>query len=908
MCRHLEILSVRSANLPAGEGVAFLGRNGSDYNVGIEDVGFSVTVILVVNLVGYGVAVDSESALDDNILCGHREILSVRSANLPAGEGAAFLGRNGSDCNVGIEDVGFSVTVILVVNLVDYSVLVDSERTVKENVLCRHGELAISNLDNVCNVSCRSPTVEGVAGLGRLIKQSNFLAIYVRRNLFFIVDFVNTAVNKVAYGELVRNPLCVQMQVGHQKLVRTDCLFCAIGAVCIGVPAAESVAVRNGKHILENDMGIARDSGFNMVACAHAGDSAIVRVISYSNRNTGNVAVNMDIQLAVLRALILDGVPYDADVVYVEVVAQNRGIGRRIIVGVASPVLRVEETEVGRNVQIFGRNAVYDIGNRIAFLRNCVRAFLGERADIAGALVKAAYAAVGPAARQVEFFALIIVVLRGAAIRQKYEILSRGRGRFRRSRGAGSPPRSERQVFARHQVAGLVLFARCFIIPADKGVVFALSVRNGDSHVGINFADSVGVVIARDDAAVQNVFQLVRLNFRGDVNLNGSVEAIGLGKVNAELILAVFVFGRVAEIERVERYTVNGVMVGVSLTNQNRRNGKGLAVPELPVVGERVGTVSVLDVNLIGYAAVLRIVSVRVIYFIRKIIICPVGNVDLNHLGVIGANQIVEYQLVAAAESFPTVVFLIMVFEMLQVFAMIADSIDFSTEGAAVSAVLYLTLPIAEYTGMAENGGFVAVDVGTGWGCQFSNGNAVLLRDTGPVRTDSQRVDTVSIGCGSVGNPILSCKRLGRRDVHREVETVDKAVGLICRVLRLVVYVGSAVCCTVVLRIVFRSVGRSVVIARLRAVRTAVCFVVRRSRCGILILGRLCLGFRRSGNSGSFGGVCFNGSGLCYGTVCVHERQRCDAVIVGQRPARAHGQHHDSRKSSCEQAFARILF
>ena len=31
-------------------------------------------------------------------------------------------------------------------------------------------------------------------------------------------------------------------------------------------------------------------------------------------------------------------------------------------------------------------------------------------------------------------------------------------------------------------------------------------------------------------------------------------------------------------------------------------------------------------------------------------------------------------------------------------------------------------------------------------------------------------------------------------------------------------------------------------------------------------------------------------------------------VIVGQRPARAHGQHHDSRKSSCEQAFARILF
>ena len=114
----------------------------------------------------------------------------------------------------------------------------------------------------------------------------------------------------------------------------------------------------------------------------------------------------------------------------------------------------------------------------------------------------------------------------------------------------------------------------------------------------------------------------------------------------------------------------------------------------------------------------------------------------------------------------------------------------------------------------------------------------------------------------------------------------------------------------IILRIVFRSFGNGGigVIARLRAVRTAVCAVVGRSRCGILILGRLCLGLRRSGISGSFGGVCFNGSGLCYGKTFVHEWQSCDVLIVGQRPARAHGQHHDSRKSSCEQTFARILF
>lgn len=201
---------------------------------------------------------------------------------------------------------------------------------------------------------------------------------------------------------------------------------------------------------------------------------------------------------------------------------------------------------------------------------------------------------------------------------------------------------------------------------------------------------------------------------------------------------------------------------------------------------------------------------------------------------------------------------------------MIADSIDFSTGGAAVSAVLFLTLPIAEYTGMAENGGFVADDVGTGWGCQFSNGLAVF---TDSILVDAQLLAAIVVFCASVGNPILSFNRINAvQAISVDAQRFHADVIDVCRVLRLVVYVGSAVCCTVVLRIVFRSVGRSVVIARLRAVRTAVCFVVRRSRCGILILGRLCLGFRRSGNSGSLSGVCFNGSGLCYGTVFVHER------------------------------------
>lgn len=88
---------------------------------------------------------------------------------------------------------------------------------------------------------------------------------------------------------------------------------------------------------------------------------------------------------------------------------------------------------------------------------------------------------------------------------------------------------------------------------------------------------------------------------------------------------------------------------------------------------------------------------------------------------------------------------------------MITDSIDFSTVGAAVSAVLFLTLPSAEYTGMAENGGFVADDVGTGWGCQFSNGLAVF---TDSILVDAQLLAAIVVFCASVGNPILSFNRI----------------------------------------------------------------------------------------------------------------------------------------------------
>ena len=71
-------------------------------------------------------------------------------------------------------------------------------------------------------------------------------------------------------------------------------------------------------------MVLAGGSFYNGGRFSRAGNSAVVRVIGYLDRNTGNVAVNA---VAIGLALILDGVPYDIDAIYVEVVAQNRGIG-----------------------------------------------------------------------------------------------------------------------------------------------------------------------------------------------------------------------------------------------------------------------------------------------------------------------------------------------------------------------------------------------------------------------------------------------------------------------------------------------------------------------------------------------------------------------------------------------------
>ena len=727
-------------------------------------------------------------------MCRHLEILSVRSANLPAGEGVAFLGRNGSDCNVGIEVVDISVTVILAVDLVGYVVAVDSEGSIKANVIRRHLELAVSI--NSYDLRDILPAGKGVAFLFRMSGSYGYVS----------AECVGIDVAKLRFGTLLilievgylgidRNPLCVQIQAVHQNLSRIGGL-----ASCVDIPAAELITVLSrefGGGIVVERRIVGAGLGAVVIGCIFTE----IRMVGNVDCNVFDVAVDMDIQLAVLHALILDGVPYDLYVVYVEVVAQNRGMGQAILLigAVFIPVVRSKETEVGRNFQIFFRNACCDIGNRIAFLRNCVHAVLGERADIAGVQVQAVYAAVGLAARQVEFFALVMVVIRLTTVRQKYEILSRGQFRFGLDRGTVGSPLCV-QIQAGHQRSRFVFRGAVRIgVPTVEGVVCTRR------QTGLLIIPERLIFIAGSSGVSLGLLRITIVRMISNLNRNTGYIAVNMIAVCQPL--------------NGVPYNCNIIYIKVFAQYRERIRGPGL---------------------LVVFFAIFR----------------PVVRGEETE-----------------------------VFRRIQIFAFNAINLGITVLGIVDAAMLVSNL-LAFRSQMA----FVA-------GGKGASGNAAVRSQIRQVVCSAlafaaRWLITVWQKYEVVGFRIL---------IRCEVDVQRCHADFIFR--RIAYYI-------IILRIVFRTFGNGGIsaIARLRAVRTAVCFVVRRSRCGILILGRLCLGLRRSGISGSFGGVCC-GSGIIH-RYCDFfvRRKKCDVLIVGQRPARAHGQHHDSRKSSCEQTFARILF
>ena len=94
----------------------------------------------------------------------------------------------------------------------------------------------------------------------------------------------------------------------------------------------------------------------------------------------------------------------------------------------------------------------------------------------------------------------------------------------------------------------------------------------------------------------------MRLYVRLDVNLDGSVVTLCLGKVKTEPVLAVYLTNS-AHSRRVEFYAVDGVTLRLGLTNTNRRNREGLVVPELLGVENLAVIVAAINDDLIGHAA-----------------------------------------------------------------------------------------------------------------------------------------------------------------------------------------------------------------------------------------------------------------------------------------------------------------
>ena len=502
---------------------------------------------------------------------------------------------------------------------------------------------------------------------------------------------------EVGYLGIDRNPLCVQILAGHQNL-----LSVRLRAFYIGVPAAEGVVFTRAKS----------GSGIAERLIIRAGLGAVVIDFTFTEiRMVGNVDCNvLDVAVDMIAVvLILDGVPHDLDVFYIEVLAQNRDIGRAVIVGTVRPVILIKETEFSRLNQIVGAiavNVVDTVGRVIAGVRACgSNACRGERAGVTGTGVLALYAAVRSSVRQVEFFALVMVVIRLTTVRQKYEILSRGQFRFRLSRDAGSPLCVQSQVFVRHRGALPLILESRISVPAVESAVILRNFRGGNRLIGINQTfGGVRAFSARDFTVIQNVSQLMRLYVRGDVNIDGSVVlGLDLVKVKTESVLAVFVFGRVAESGRLEHYTVDGVIGMIAnLTDTNRRNLKGLVVPELLGVENLTVVNAAINDNLIGHAAAIIIARL----FVDR----PVGNVNLNHLGVIGTDQIVEYQLVACLELFPRISILFAVFEIIACPSgfHITNAVDFSTIlGTIAIKDIGLMLSYREHASLPENVGFI---------------------------------------------------------------------------------------------------------------------------------------------------------------------------------------------------------
>ena len=230
----------------------------------------------------------------------------------------------------------------------------------------------------------------------------------------------------------------------------------------ISIPATKGVSRRNGKHVILHSILIAAQRINYVRALSRVRNRTIVRMVSYLNRSTRYVAINM----IAVRAVILYSVPNNLNLLRVKTSEQLgnvvcRGIGLVCGISRAVPVFLGEETKVFRLDQIAVINAV-DI-KRAAFIRNLLT-FCGQIAFVTGSTVRIQYAAIRRIIRQIISLALACTARRSAKRRHKDEVHCRIFFGFRVNRVnlIFLPLCVQSQVCIRHRAA-IPLLGACFI-------------------------------------------------------------------------------------------------------------------------------------------------------------------------------------------------------------------------------------------------------------------------------------------------------------------------------------------------------------------------------------------------------------------------------------------------------------
>ena len=222
------------AEIPACEGVAFLGGSCGSFCLSTVGVNPALNCGAAVGIEAHGVFVNSPVSNKGNIICGHGAEDVSLIAEIPAGEGVTGLGGLCGSLGLGAEIIDPALNIGAAVGIEAHGVLVNSP-------LCGDDKAAVGSYRHLCG-NLGIPTCEGVACLGGIVGSRDI-------GVVILVDLlINSAVGILKYNRIgVCSPsrlkdkgLVLGGDVGH----RCGDGICGIGACHI--PAGEGVARSDG--------------------------------------------------------------------------------------------------------------------------------------------------------------------------------------------------------------------------------------------------------------------------------------------------------------------------------------------------------------------------------------------------------------------------------------------------------------------------------------------------------------------------------------------------------------------------------------------------------------------------------------------------------------------------------------